>query len=174
MVFSRYTPKERLYLEGIREFAIDAHGDQMYGDFPYSLHLDAVAKLAYQTGYGPYTVAGGYTHDVDEDTKYGIEDIIQAGVIKPIGDGLSYVSCPPGTSRAAKVEKAMMHPAGQLFKFLDSSHNFWMTIHHPKAVSEEERFKKTNEYAWSIGRLSVGLYTPQDMRDYLKSRGYTE
>jgi (p)ppGpp synthase/HD superfamily hydrolase len=49
-----------------REFAIKAHGDQKYGDQPYSVHLDAVAALA--APYGNDAVVVAYLHDAVEDT----------------------------------------------------------------------------------------------------------
>lgn len=63
-----------IYAEvGARDFAIQAHGDQMYGRMPYSYHLDQVAaKLRGLKDYGwdvpedAYVVA--YLHDVLEDT----------------------------------------------------------------------------------------------------------
>ncbi len=53
-----------------REFAVRAHGEQRYGDQPYSVHLDAVAALA-----GPEHEAIAYLHDVLEDTDASAEEI---------------------------------------------------------------------------------------------------
>lgn len=49
-----------------RTFAIEAHGEQRYGDQPYSVHLDAVAGLL--EPYGADAQMIGYLHDVVEDT----------------------------------------------------------------------------------------------------------
>ena len=55
-----------------REFAIKAHGDQMYGDEPYIVHLDEVAGILHEFGImetiftNAYIVA--YLHDTIEDT----------------------------------------------------------------------------------------------------------
>jgi len=63
-----------------REFAVKAHGDQMYGKFPYSYHLDQVkSKLmelehkGWDVPEDAYVVA--YLHDVLEDTDYRANDI---------------------------------------------------------------------------------------------------
>jgi guanosine-3',5'-bis(diphosphate) 3'-pyrophosphohydrolase len=56
-----------------REFAINAHGDQMYGTHPYSFHLDAVATIAKKYGETAETIA--YLHDVVEDTKVTLAEI---------------------------------------------------------------------------------------------------
>ncbi len=56
-----------------RSFAIDAHGQQTYGDRPDSFHLDAVAALA--APYGEDAVVIAYLHDTVEDTEATPEDI---------------------------------------------------------------------------------------------------
>jgi guanosine-3',5'-bis(diphosphate) 3'-pyrophosphohydrolase len=56
-----------------RQFAIDAHDNQMYGNHPYSHHLDAVALIAKKYGETAETVA--YLHDVVEDTEIRLEEI---------------------------------------------------------------------------------------------------
>ena len=56
-----------------REFAIAAHGNQMYGTHPYSFHLDAVALIAKK--YGETAEAVAYLHDVVEDTEVTLEEI---------------------------------------------------------------------------------------------------
>lgn len=56
-----------------RSFAIAAHGDQKYGEKPYSFHLDAVASLA--APYGEEAVLIAYLHDTVEDTAATVKDI---------------------------------------------------------------------------------------------------
>lgn len=56
-----------------RAFAIASHGDQKYGDHPYSFHLDAVASLLEPFGERAQVV--GYLHDVAEDTSVPIETL---------------------------------------------------------------------------------------------------
>lgn len=62
-----------------KEFALRAHGDQKYGPFPYSYHLDKVAKkvLEFHSDGESLSVAMNlaYLHDVVEDTKVTLEDI---------------------------------------------------------------------------------------------------
>ena len=59
--------------EQAREFAIERHGDQKYGENPYSLHLDEVANIA--SKYGDQAVVVAYLHDVVEDTDTIVEEI---------------------------------------------------------------------------------------------------
>lgn len=56
-----------------RAFAVTAHGDQRYGEQPYSVHLDAVAKLAAPYGEAAQVVA--YLHDAVEDTQASLDDV---------------------------------------------------------------------------------------------------
>lgn len=52
----------------IRDFAIQAHGDQKYGDEPYVVHLDQVWAILCEYGYNGYWYkAGAYIHDILED-----------------------------------------------------------------------------------------------------------
>lgn len=56
-----------------REFALEYHGDQQYGDQPYAVHLDAVAELV--APFGEDALAVAYLHDVLEDTEAELEDL---------------------------------------------------------------------------------------------------
>lgn len=60
-------------VERARAFALAAHGGQRYGEEPYAVHLDAVARLA--EPYGVEAQVLGYLHDVAEDTEVGFEQI---------------------------------------------------------------------------------------------------
>lgn len=64
----------RLFMQQqARFFAISVHGDQKYGDYPYSHHLDAVAKLA--EPYGDDAIVVAYLHDTVEDTNATLQEI---------------------------------------------------------------------------------------------------
>jgi len=61
-----------------REFAVKAHGDQMYGKFKYSYHLDQVKSELMKLEHSGWDVhedayVVAYLHDVleDTDTTYG-------------------------------------------------------------------------------------------------------
>ena len=60
-------------IEEARKFAINAHGDQKYGELPYHVHLDAVAEIASEYGETVQIIA--YLHDVAEDTSVQLQDI---------------------------------------------------------------------------------------------------
>jgi GTP pyrophosphokinase len=60
-----------------RIFAINAHGDQIYGlDSPYLTHLEMVASTLRDFGYSDdELIASAYLHDTIEDTAVSYQDI---------------------------------------------------------------------------------------------------
>ena len=57
-----------------REFAIKAHGTQMYGDDPYAVHLFAVAEVLVDFGYtDDKWQAAAWLHDTVEDCDVTVE-----------------------------------------------------------------------------------------------------
>ena len=59
--------------EKARRFALEHHGDQKYGERPYSYHLGMVADLA--RPWGPVAEAVAWLHDVVEDTDVSSYDV---------------------------------------------------------------------------------------------------
>ena len=91
-----------------RQFAIAAHGNQMYGDHPYSFHLDAVASIARKYGETAETVA--YLHDVVEDTKIGLDEIEnQFGVL--VAKCVAILTDEPGENRKERKTKTYVKMA---------------------------------------------------------------
>ncbi len=70
-------------------FAKDRHGDQKYGELPYAVHLNTVAKLAQPFGVDAMIVA--QLHDVIEDTDTSFDELaVIFGFI--IADAVNYVT----------------------------------------------------------------------------------
>ena len=61
----RYTDE---LLEKARLFAVEAHGSQMYGDFPYEKHLQDVVNVGLRFGLDIKLLICCWLHDVIEDT----------------------------------------------------------------------------------------------------------
>ncbi len=107
-----------------REFAIEAHGDQKYGNDPYVAHLDEVATLClhHLPGIGVRESSGkgfsdfvplivdclvaAYLHDVLEDTKKTEEDIRSLFGDRAARAAVA-LSDPPGKNR--KERKTLLH-----------------------------------------------------------------
>jgi len=84
-----------------RVFAVKAHGEQRYGEFPYSVHLDEVANIASE--YGEQAEVVAFLHDVVEDTDIGVEEIRESfGSL--VAACVSILSDEPGETR--KIRKA--------------------------------------------------------------------
>lgn len=59
------------------EFAVYAHGDQMYGDKPYYYHLRAVVSTMQAFSiWDKEILAAGYLHDTLEDTEVTKADLV--------------------------------------------------------------------------------------------------
>ena len=85
-----------------REFALVAHGDQRYGNAPYSVHLDAVAAIA--RNYGEIAEIVAYLHDVIEDTDTTHEQV-KTSFGELIARCVSILSDEPGSSRKDRKAK---------------------------------------------------------------------
>jgi (p)ppGpp synthase/HD superfamily hydrolase len=85
-----------------RSFAIKAHGDQKYGDRPYSYHLDQVAAIVQP--FGEEAVAIAYLHDTAEDTEVSIAEIEQQ-FGKKIASCVALLTDEPGANRKEKKAK---------------------------------------------------------------------
>ena len=60
-------------IEKAKKLALSEHGDQTYGDVPYSVHLGHVAAIA--SAFGPVAEAAAWLHDVLEDTEISEEEL---------------------------------------------------------------------------------------------------
>lgn len=87
-----------------RTFAIAAHGDQKYGEHPYSYHLDAVVEIL--VPYGEPATTIGYLHDVVEDTTVPL-DKIRETFGEHVADCVKLLTDEPGADRA--IRKALSH-----------------------------------------------------------------
>ena len=83
-------------IEKARTFAVKCHGDQMYGDKPYSVHLDEVADIAAE--FGPDAAVISYLHDVVEDTDTSLNEI-QSEFGDYIAECVAIVTDEPGQNR---------------------------------------------------------------------------
>lgn len=72
-----------------QEFAKIRHGEQKYGDQPYSVHLNNVAKIAEPYGIEAMVVA--QLHDVIEDTNTSFEELADRFGFT-IADAVNYVT----------------------------------------------------------------------------------
>lgn len=61
--------------ERARDFALKAHGTQLYGSDPYIVHVDDVVRTLRSFGLTGPVLLAGYLHDTVEDTPTTLEEI---------------------------------------------------------------------------------------------------
>lgn len=101
MLTTKVKPTEQL-VRIAREYAIEAHGDQKYGEHDYVYHLDAVAFLA--KPYGIFAQALAYLHDVGEDTPKTREELA-AMFGEDLAQMVEWISDEEGDTRAERKAK---------------------------------------------------------------------
>ena len=62
-------------IEKAKKFALEKHAGQMYGDKPYSYHLQGVVDNL--NGSSTSTIASAWLHDVIEDTKATQSELLE-------------------------------------------------------------------------------------------------
>lgn len=107
--------------------AVEAHGDQMYGDRPYVEHLvDVVWVLKRHYVATSEVVAAAYLHDTVEDTDYTLKEI-RDEFGNEIADMVHAVTSEPGKNRkernAATYPKIAATPGAVALKLADRISN---------------------------------------------------
>lgn len=65
-----------MIIKKAKEFALERHGNQKYGEYPYAYHLRKVVGVLERFEAGsPLLVSSAWLHDVVEDTNVTIEEI---------------------------------------------------------------------------------------------------
>lgn len=104
-----------------QRFAESAHGNQKYGDAPYSTHLAAVRAVLNDFGYGGDVGVAAWLHDVLEDTDvakaeldaaFGPEVTELVWAVTGVGD--SRIECNEDWYR-----KVVAHPPAVVLKLAD-------------------------------------------------------
>lgn len=90
-------------LEEARQFAIEAHGDQKYGDQPYLVHLEAV--VGNLEDYGETARIVAYLHDVVEDTSVTCSEVEKL-FGQFVADCVAILTDEPGKSRETRKSRA--------------------------------------------------------------------
>ncbi|MFD6392151.1 HD domain-containing protein [Nocardia sp. NPDC055029] len=108
-----------------REFAVEAHGDQRYGDHPYIIHLAAVRAVLDDFGYNGSLAAAAWLHDVVEDTPVTAEDV-ESRFGREVLD-LVWAVTGIGPNRKARnldaYSKITAHPQAVILKLADRTAN---------------------------------------------------
>ncbi|WP_405493760.1 HD domain-containing protein [Nocardia sp. NBC_00511] len=107
--------------DAARRFAEAAHGNQKYGDGPYSDHLSAVRAVLGDFGFGGEFGVAAWLHDVLEDTAVSraeLESTFGAGVTELVW-AVTGVGDTREERNADIYRKIAAHPAAVVVKLAD-------------------------------------------------------
>ena len=65
----------RVNVRKARDFALERHGEQKYGELPYVYHLDMVYEIVLAAGLDEDYLMASYLHDILEDTNTTKEEL---------------------------------------------------------------------------------------------------
>ena len=104
-----------------REFAIERHGVQRYGELAYVAHLAAVREVLAEAGIGGHFLVAAWLHDVIEDTPTTRDEVAQR-FGEPVA-ALVWAVTGVGADRAqrnlAAYAKMRAHPEAATLKLAD-------------------------------------------------------
>jgi len=119
-----------------REFAAQAHGEQMYGDEPYMTHVEDVAG-----GFtDPLLQRIAYLHDVVEDTGVGLDEIHER-FGPEVGSAIDALTRREGEQYFQFIQRAKEHPHARQIKLADLQANLQRSPHESLA----RRYRKAIE-----------------------------
>ena len=121
-------------LAEVLAFASDAHGEQKYGDHPYTHHLQAVSQVLFDVGYHEFEYhAAALLHDVIEDTPVTAEVLADIGLAPNVVEAVLFCTDEPGVTRLerklatySRIEATSRHPIGVVVKWADRVANVKM------------------------------------------------
>ena len=111
-----------------REFATQAHGDQLYGDQPYMTHVEDVAS-----GFNdPHLQRIAYLHDVVEDTGVSLDEIHER-FGPEVGSAIDALTRREGERYFDFIQRASEHPEARQVKLADLHANLKRQPHESLA-----------------------------------------
>lgn len=92
-------------IKDVMQFAMKAHGDQMYGNLPYITHLSDVYRVLLKIGIQDVEILStAWLHDVLEDTAYHYSAIVQL-TNKNVAEMVYAITDELGRNRRERKEK---------------------------------------------------------------------
>jgi (p)ppGpp synthase/HD superfamily hydrolase len=151
-----------------QEFALAVHGDQMYSDEPFGVHLQNVVDVLKRFGIDRWPILdAAWLHDTLEDTETTYEQIRDAFGAQ-VADLVLAVTDEPGANRKERAVKTWMkirsfgHDAVALKladRIANTEYSMTHKSHHLKMYKQE------------FPAFSTALFEPgehEDMWDYLR------
>jgi (p)ppGpp synthase/HD superfamily hydrolase len=141
---------EQNIVEKARAFALARHGDQKYGEKPYSDHLQAVCNALRNFANPRNTMlAAAWLHDVLEDTETTREELT-AEFGKEVTDLVWAVTgddkLSRGESTKLTIQKLKAHPRAALLKLADRYANVSASLEEKKVKYLTMYVKEHKQY----------------------------
>lgn len=125
--------------------AIEAHGEQKYGDRPYAAHLITVVENLHRFGVAtPTLLAAAWLHDTVEDTAVGLEhvrEVLGADVARLVHAVTTEAGPDRKTRNAATYPKIRETPGATVLKLCDRIANVeacWASRSHKLFMYRDE------------------------------------
>ena len=171
------------------DFAIKAHGSQMYGTSPYFCHLNDVVEVLYSRCphelLTEHHIAAAWLHDTVEDTEFKISDIKREFGDK-VSDIVYAVTNEVGRNRVEKTLKTLqkVRSSGRdaiIVKLADRIANTEFSYQNFLKMIEEGRHKESSHFrmykreypifSWSLRNGSHGLHYMWRHLEEISSQG---
>jgi guanosine-3',5'-bis(diphosphate) 3'-pyrophosphohydrolase len=136
-----------------RAWCIAAHGKQTYGDRAYSFHLDAVLAILERFNVAnSYNRYAAYGHDVLEDTKKKLLDMLLAGF--PLRAALLCWLVTDKSGATREERKSRTYPFIALWQEA-------VILKLADRIANVERGEKVEMYCLEYTQFRVALYNPR-------------
>lgn len=128
------------------EMAMKAHSAQKYGDEPYWVHLDAVAKKVVTLGGQCKHMIVAWLHDILEDTNITEHDLRAAGFDNEVVTAVILLTKVHGYNYAEYIAEINENPLARLVKLADTLCNLEQSL-------KEDNQKRVRKYAKQVQLL---------------------
>jgi len=113
---NKQSSNSRESLKTVTKFAVDAHGNQKYGDKPYSYHLKKVFDIAVKYKGSSVAKQAALLHDVLEDTPI-TKETLEGHFGKEVADVVDLLT--NQTSKKVTFERIRTNPTAVFVKLCD-------------------------------------------------------
>ena len=153
-----FTMKSQTKLDALT-FIKKAHSGQKYGSEPYWTHPKAVAdkgKELFGAKFNSTVYIAALLHDVVEDTKYGLEELLALGYSEEMLAIVELVTKDSTLSYEGNIDKIARsgNKGAMMVKFADNYMNF---TGDKSTWSETKRIKSQAKYQKSMEQLGAKL-----------------
>ncbi len=137
----------------IAEKAHEGQAHHFGNDSYFKMHLEPIANIVRRMGYGALYVAGGYLHDIKEDTTITDEELIAEGMPLELVQAMNIIGKIPGQLHEDYMAGILLNKIAIVDKFADSSFNFAWTILNSSKSADQNFIERALEYSANIALL---------------------